>query len=114
MLSVIIGLWAVRHGLLTLLALVVLLGIFWVVNGVIELFTALSHRGMPERGWTAALGVLSILAGIVVLIYPGPSLLTLSIVLGIWLLVYGVMEITAAFRFRRLAHSASGHMAHAH
>ena len=103
-LSIIIGLYAVRHVLLTLLALVLLLGIFWVVNGTIELFTALSHRGMRERGWTAAMGVLSLLAGIVVLIYPGVSLLTLSIVLGIWLLIYGVMEMTAAFRLRRLAH----------
>jgi uncharacterized membrane protein HdeD (DUF308 family) len=91
--------------LLTLLALVVLLGVFWVVNGAIELFTALSHREMPGRGWTAATGVLSILAGIIVLIYPGPSLLTLSIVLGIWLLAYGVMEIMAAFRLRGLAHA---------
>jgi uncharacterized membrane protein HdeD (DUF308 family) len=48
--------------------------------------------------------VLSILAGLIVLIYPGVSLLTLSSVLGIWLLIYGVMEITAAFRLRRLAH----------
>jgi uncharacterized membrane protein HdeD (DUF308 family) len=112
-LSIIIGLWAVRHVLLTLLALVVLLGIFWVVNGTIELFTALSHRGMSQRGWSAAMGVLSILAGIVVLIYPGVSLLTLSIVLGIWLLIYGFMEITAAFRIRRLAHSAH-HIARAH
>lgn len=113
-LSIIIGLWAVRHVLLTLIALVVLLGIFWVVNGAIELFTALSHRGMPGRGWTAAIGVLSILAGIIVLIYPGPSLLTLSIVLGIWLLVYGVMEIMAAFRLRGLAHPGSRHVAPAH
>jgi uncharacterized membrane protein HdeD (DUF308 family) len=106
-LSIIIGLWAVRHVLLTLLALVVLLGIFWVVNGTIELFTALSHREMPNRGWTAAMGVLSVLAGMIVLIYPGPSLLTLSVILGIWLLVYGLMEIMAAFRLRRLPHSAS-------
>jgi uncharacterized membrane protein HdeD (DUF308 family) len=113
-LSIIIGLWAVRHVLLTLIALVVLLGIFWVVNGAIELFTALSHRGMPGRGWTAAIGVLSILAGIIVLIYPGPSLLTLSIVLGIWLLVYGAMEIMAAFRLRGLAHPGSRHVAPAH
>jgi uncharacterized membrane protein HdeD (DUF308 family) len=113
-LSIIIGLWAVRHVLLTLLALIVLLGIFWVINGAIELFTALSHRGMPGRGWTAAMGVLSVLAGIVVLIYPGESLLVLSIVLGIWLLVYGVMEMMAAFRLRGLAHSASRRMAPAH
>jgi len=113
-LSVIIGLWAVRHVLLTLLALVVLLGIFWVINGTIELFTALSHRGMPQRGWTAGMGVLSIVAGIIVLIYPAESLLTLSVVLGIWLLIYGVMEIVAAFRLRGLAHSAPRPMAHAH
>jgi uncharacterized membrane protein HdeD (DUF308 family) len=85
-----------------------------VVNGTIELFTALSHRGMRGRGWTAAMGVLSVLAGIVVLIYPGETLLALSIVLGIWLLVYGAMEIAAAFRFRGLANSASRRIAHVH
>ena len=99
-LSVIIGLWAVRHVLLTLLALVVLLGIFWVVNGTIEVFTALGHRGMPERGWTALMGLLSILAGIIVLAYPGLTLLGLAVILGIWLLVFGAMEITAAYRIR--------------
>jgi uncharacterized membrane protein HdeD (DUF308 family) len=102
-LSIIIGLWAVRHVLLTLLALVVLLGIFWVVNGAIEVFTALGHREMPERGWTALMGVLSLLAGIIVLAYPGLTLLGLAVILGIWLLVFGSMEITAAFRIRRLS-----------
>ena len=113
-LSMIIGLWAIRHALLTLLAMVVLLGIFWVVNGVIELFTALSHGGMPGRGWTAAMGVLSVLAGIIVLVYPSESLLVLSTVLGIWLLVYGVMEIVAAFRLRRLANSVPQRLTHVH
>jgi uncharacterized membrane protein HdeD (DUF308 family) len=100
-LSVIIGLWAVRHVLLTLLALVVLLGIFWVVNGTIEVFAALAHRGTPERGWTALMGLLSVLAGIIVLAYPGLTLLGLAVILGIWLLVFGGMEVTAAFRIRR-------------
>jgi uncharacterized membrane protein HdeD (DUF308 family) len=106
-LSVIVGLWAVRHVLLTLLALTVFLGIFWVVNGFIEIFTALSHRGLPERGWTAVIGVLSVLAGLVVLSYPGLSLLGLATVLGVWLAIFGVMEITAAFRIRRSGHPAT-------
>jgi uncharacterized membrane protein HdeD (DUF308 family) len=105
-LSVIIGLWAVRHVLLTLLALTVFLGIFWVVNGAIEIFTALSHSGMPERGWTALMGVLSVVAGIIVLAYPGLSLLSLAVVLGIWLLIFGGMEIVAAFRIRRAGDTA--------
>jgi uncharacterized membrane protein HdeD (DUF308 family) len=92
----------------TLLALIVFLGIFWVVNGVIEIFTALSHREIPQRGWTVAMGVLSILAGIIVLAYPGLSLYGLAIILGIWLLIFGVMEMAAAFRLRSAAHAAPG------
>ena len=99
-LSLVIGLYAVRHVLITITALALLLGIFWVVSGTIELFTALSHREMPGRGWTAFMGVLGILAGILVLVYPAISLLTLAVVLGVWLLIYGVMEMALAFRLR--------------
>jgi uncharacterized membrane protein HdeD (DUF308 family) len=102
-LSLIIGLYAVRHVLITLLALALLLGIFWIVSGTVELFTALSLRGMRGRGWTAAMGIFSVLAGIVVLAYPGISLLVLAVVLSVWLLVFGAMQITLAFRLRSLA-----------
>jgi uncharacterized membrane protein HdeD (DUF308 family) len=105
-LSLIIGLYAVRHILITLLALVLLLGIFWVVSGTVELFTALSHRQTQGRGWTAFMGILSILAGVVVLIYPGISLLVLAVVLSIWLLVFGVMQISLAFQIRSLGRRA--------
>jgi len=104
-LSVIIGLWAIRHVLLTLLALVVFLGIYWIVSGTIDLFTAVSHRGMRERGWTAAMGLLSILAGLIVLAVPGLSLVSLAVILGVWLLIFGFSEIALAFRIRRAEHS---------
>lgn len=102
-LSLIIGLYAVRHVLITLLALALLLGIFWIVSGAVELFTAISHREMQSRGWNAVMGIFSILAGIVVLVYPGISLLVLAVVLSIWLLVFGAMQITVAFRIRSLS-----------
>lgn len=102
-LSLIIGLYAVRHVLITLLALALLLGIFWIVSGAVELFTALSHRGMQSRGWTATMGILSILAGIVVLVYPSITLVVLAVVLGIWLLVFGAMQVFLAFQIRKLA-----------
>ena len=101
-LSIIIGLWAVRHVVITLIALVVFLGIFWVVNGLIEIFTAVAHRDMPDRGWTILMGVLSIFAGLIVLAYPGLSLFGLAVILGIWLLVFGILELMAAFRLRKL------------
>ena len=102
-LSIIIGLWAVRHVLITLLALTVFLGIFWIVNGVIDIFAALAHREMPGRGWSVVMGILSAIAGILVLAYPGLTLFGLALILGIWLLIFGIMEIIAAFRIRSLA-----------
>ena len=105
-LSLIIGLYAVRHILITLLALALLLGIFWIVSGTVELFTALSHREMQSRGWNAAMGFVSVLAGLVVLVYPGISLLVLAVVLSIWLIVFGAMQITVAFRIRSLSSRA--------
>ena len=106
-LSFIIGLYALRHILITIAALALLLGIFWIVNGAVEAFTALSHRGMQGRGWTIFMGLLSVVAGVVVLVYPAISLATLAIVLGFWLLVYGIMEIVLAFRLRSVGHAAT-------
>jgi uncharacterized membrane protein HdeD (DUF308 family) len=110
-LSIIIGLWAVRHAVLTLVALIVFLGIFWVINGLIEVFAALSHREMPDRGWSVLMGVLSAIAGIIVLAYPGLTLVGLAVILGVWLVVFGILEIVAAFRLRRLADAGAVHPA---
>ena len=104
MCSLIIGLYALRHVLITILALGLLLGIFWVANGVVELFTALSHSEVRHRAWMSVLGILSILAGLVLLIYPGLSLVALAIIVGVWLLVFGFMEISVANQARTLAH----------
>jgi uncharacterized membrane protein HdeD (DUF308 family) len=105
-LSFIVGLYALRNVLVTIAALALLLGIFWIVNGAVETFTALSDRGMQGRGWAIFMGLLSIVAGVVVLVYPGISLATLAVVLGFWLIVLGVMEIVAAFRIRSVGQAA--------
>ena len=76
-----------------------------------------------HRGWLMAFGVITFLAGIVVLAwpglivlaYPGISLLTLAIVLGVWMPVFGAMETTLAVRamsFRR-HHAGTPTTAHA-
>lgn len=109
LLGILIGLYAVRHILVSVVALALLLGIYWVANGIVEIYNAIAHSEQPHRGWTGFIGVLSVLAGIIVIAYPGISLVTLAVVLGVWLIVYGVMEIVLAFRVR----SAIGHVSHA-
>ena len=113
-LSLIIGLYAVRHVLVTLLALAVRCSAFsGSSTDPVELFMALSRREMANRGWSAVTGILSIFAGIIVLAYPGISLLVLAVVLSVWLLFYGATEITLAFRLRSLGHRAGTRPVHA-
>jgi uncharacterized membrane protein HdeD (DUF308 family) len=106
-LSFIVGLYAIRNINVTLLSLALLLGIYWIVHGFIQVFTAISQQGMPSRGWMITLGIISVLAGFVVLVYPGISLLTLTFVLGVWLVVYGIMEVVLAFRLRSVGSAAA-------
>jgi uncharacterized membrane protein HdeD (DUF308 family) len=40
------------------------------------------------------------LAGVVVLAYPFDSIVTLALVVGIWLIILGVMEVISAFGMR--------------
>lgn len=97
-LAFIVGIYLFRRPLLSLLVLAVLLGIFWIVHGVIDLFGAIGDSSLPGRGWVAFSGVMGIAAGALVLAFPGMSVLILTLVLGIWLVVYGVILGVRAFR----------------
>ncbi len=105
-LSFVVGVYALRHILITIAALGLLLGIFWIVNGAVETFAALSHRAMPGRTWTILMGVLSVVAGVVVLASPATSLLALALIVSFWLLLFGVMEIMLAYQLRSAAQSS--------
>jgi uncharacterized membrane protein HdeD (DUF308 family) len=101
-LSLLIGLFMLRHVDQTIAIIALLIGVFWVAGGTIEFISAIAHKGMPGRGWRIFMGLLGVIAGIVVLSYPGISLVTLAWIMGIWFVIYGVMEIVLAFQVRKL------------
>jgi uncharacterized membrane protein HdeD (DUF308 family) len=102
-LSIIVGILCLRNLFQTVALLALILGVFWVISGVMDFFTGVFVRDMPRRGWVIFTGILGFLAGLVVLFQPAISLATLAWVLGIWLIVYGSMEIVASFSVRKLA-----------
>lgn len=104
LLGIVIGLYAIRHILVSVVALALLIGIYWVAYGITEIYRAISQPERPHRGWMGFIGALSVIAGILVIMWPGLSLVTLAFVLGFWLIVYGVMEIGLAFRVRSAIH----------
>jgi uncharacterized membrane protein HdeD (DUF308 family) len=105
-LGILVGIFVLRHLFQTVVILVVLLGVYWVLHGIIEFFVAVDHRGMPARGLSATMGILSFIAGVVVLSWPSPTLLVLIWVLGLWLVIYGLIGIAGAFLVRRAVKTA--------
>ena len=77
------------------------IGIGFIFRGVAEAASAISDETTPGRGWQIFLGVITLIAGIIVMAYPVSSLASLTLVIGIWLIVIGVFEVIAAFGIRK-------------
>lgn len=105
-LAILAGIIFLRHPFTTIAVLGLLLGAFWIVAGVVELYGAFEARGVPGRGWGIAAGVLSIVAGIFVLAFTGASLVVLVWLLGLQLVLYGVLTICRGNTLRRARHAS--------
>ncbi|MFE5474409.1 MULTISPECIES: HdeD family acid-resistance protein [unclassified Nocardia] len=103
-LSLIIGVFCFRDDLTSIVLLGLFIGISWLFRGVAVLFAAISESGVPGRGWQIFYGIISALAGVVLIVWPISSLTTLVWVVGIFLIVIGVMEVITAFGIRKDAH----------
>jgi uncharacterized membrane protein HdeD (DUF308 family) len=100
--SVILGILAFRHfgqGYAVLL-LAIWIGVGFVFRGVSVMVSAIGDKQFPGRGWAIFFGAISIIAGVVVLAYPFPSIVTLALVVGMWLIVLGVVEVISGFGMR--------------
>jgi uncharacterized membrane protein HdeD (DUF308 family) len=106
--AILAGVLSLARPLQTVTALALLLGAFWIVSGVIEFFHGVTGD-VSGRGWAIAGGLLSVIAGIVVLAYPGASLLVLAWLFGIWLIVLGAVAIAGGFTTGRRSAKAAQH-----
>src|SRR6202042_3030848 len=63
-------------------------------------------------GWSIFFGVISLIAGIVVISAPIASITTLAILMGVWFIVMGLMEMFGAFAFRHAVRSTASDIEH--
>jgi uncharacterized membrane protein HdeD (DUF308 family) len=76
--------------------LAVIFGIFILVDGIIELVGSLS-RHTQNRGLLAVLGVISVIAGVLLIRHPLGGVRAVALLIGIWLIAAGVVRFVAAF-----------------
>ena len=102
-LSLVLAVLSFRHfgDAYAILLLSIWIGIGFIFQGVSEVAVSIGEQNLPGRGWYAVLGVISVIAGFVVLVWPFDSIVVLALVTGVWLVVLGVVQIVQAFQIRK-------------
>jgi len=101
---------AVALGLLSLIAggivlakpdhslrtLAVIIGVFVLIDGALELYLSLAGR-VENRGTTALLAILNVIVGVLLIRHPIAGVQAIALFVGIWLIAVGVPRVIVAF-----------------
>ena len=108
LLELVIGVVMIRHLHLTQAVVGLLIGLAWIVQGVVALLAGAMSNVRGSRGWVIFFGIVSLIAGIVVVSVPANSVTALATLLGIWFIVMGLLEVAGGFVLRSRLHKVEG------
>ncbi len=100
-LAILFGILAFVWPGITWLTLIIIFGVYAIVDGAVAVDTGLSRTQESPRWWHFLLeGLISIAAGVVALILPELATLVLIYIIASWAVITGILEIVAAIRLR--------------
>jgi len=99
-LTVIFGVVAIGSPLITGVAVSVFVGFLLLASGVAQIVHALKSKQWGTGFWGTVIGLLSVVAGLLMIFRPMVGLVTMTILLAIYFLVDGISEIIAAFKIK--------------
>jgi uncharacterized membrane protein HdeD (DUF308 family) len=82
----------------TALVLTIIIGVYLIFGGILELSGSgmLARFAMGGTGWLVVGGLLSIAAGVLIVVWPDIGVVTLAIVFGAYLAAYGIAWLISA------------------
>jgi uncharacterized membrane protein HdeD (DUF308 family) len=102
-LLLVVGLMCLAAGVIVLVqpdisltTLAVIAGIFLLVDGIYDIVVAIAER-VEGRGLVAMIGVLSAIAGIILIRHPFGGVVVLALLVGIWLVCVGAVRLVRTF-----------------
>ncbi len=108
LIAVIAGVYCLRHHALSLFLVAFVVGVYFIMHGVADIGAAASSPEGSGRGLRFVTGIFAIAAGLVLVIWPGITLVLMLTIMAAWLLFYGVALGILAFSLRRAAKETTG------
>ena len=96
-LAVIIGIIALAWPSVTVLALVILFAVYAFIAVGMQAARAFSSRTAGPVIGHLLLGLVDLAARVIALAWPGPTALVLVLIVGVWAVIAGLVEFSAAF-----------------
>jgi uncharacterized membrane protein HdeD (DUF308 family) len=97
-LALAVGVIALAWPGVTVLVLVILFAVYAFIAAGLQFMRAFSSAKAGPVFGHLLLGLVDIAAGLVAIIWPGPTALVLVLIVGIWAVIGGFVEIAAAFQ----------------
>lgn len=96
------GIWAIVTPETTYLSLSVLFSVTFVVIGILEIVFSITYRKVLDGwGWSLASGILSVIVGVLLIMHPQVSIVTLPIFVGFVVLFHSTMAIAWSIELKK-------------
>ena len=96
-LAIIVGIIAIAWPGVTILALVILFAVYAFMDAGLQMVRAFSSGSAGPVFGHLLLGLIDIAAGVIAIVWPGPTAFVLVLIVGIWAFIGGIAEIVAGF-----------------
>jgi uncharacterized membrane protein HdeD (DUF308 family) len=102
------GIYLFMHPLLSLVSFTIVLGVVFLVEGILQIVAYFAIRKLPGSGWTLFDGIVTILLSILILAHwPSSATWAISTIVGVNLLLSGITRFMHLLAHRRKAASVA-------
>jgi uncharacterized membrane protein HdeD (DUF308 family) len=96
------GIWAIITPAATYLSLAILFSVTFFVTGILEIIFSISYKKQLDGwGWSLAAGILNTIVGVLLVLYPQISILTLPIFVGFVVLYRSMLAVAWSIELKK-------------
>lgn len=99
--GVVLGVIIMKNPEFTIKVIVLVTAIFWLIYGMIDVFRGITNASLPDRGVRVTFGAFSALFGVVILVWPEVTVGVFVVLMGLYTVFFGLIEIVAAVQIKR-------------